>query len=142
MFLNIRIVKKSIEHLLTEQPAPSQVCKLSANKANLHYTSVKLQEKMEINDIDEPFVEKEWIGQRKKYDWAKLPAFVTNARREIMAISQNFYHSSGLPNPNLSIIEFFSSNLPHISAELISGNSWQKKALIRRSGQNFEKNVW
>ena len=78
---------------------------------------------MEINDIDEPFVEKEWIGRGRKYDWAKLPAFVTNARREIMAIPQNFYQGSGLPNPNLPIIEFLSSKLPRMSAELISSKT-------------------
>ena len=42
---------------------------------------------MEIDDVNEPFVEKEWIGQERKYDLAKLPAFVTDARREIMGIS-------------------------------------------------------
>jgi hypothetical protein len=79
---------------------------------------------MEIDDIDEPFVEKEWIGRGRKYDWAKLPAFVTNARREIMAIPQKFHHT--LPNPNLSVIEVLSSELPHVSAELISSktNTW------------------
>ena len=81
---------------------------------------------MEIDDVDESFVEKEWIGKGRKYDWAELPAFVTNARREIMAIPQNFYQGSGLPNPNISVIEFLSKNLPHISAELIHSktNTW------------------
>ena len=74
---------------------------------------------MEIDDVDEPFVEKEWIGQGRTYDWAKLPAFVTNARRKIMAIPQKFYNGSGLPNPNLSVVKFLSSELPHVSAELI-----------------------
>jgi len=35
---------------------------------------------MEINNVDEIFVENEWIGQNKKDECAKLPAFVTNAR--------------------------------------------------------------
>jgi hypothetical protein len=74
---------------------------------------------MEIDDVNEPFVEKEWIGQGRKYDLAKLPAFVTDARREIMAIPQIFYQSSGLPNPNLSVTKFLSTKLPHVSAELI-----------------------
>ena len=36
-----------------------------------------------------------------------------------MAIPQKFYNGSGLPNPNLSVVKFLSSELPHVSAELI-----------------------
>ena len=78
---------------------------------------------MEINDVDETFVEREWIGLNKKYEWAKLPAFVTNARHEIMAIPQNFLHNSGLPKPDVSVIEFLSCKLPRMSAEIISSKT-------------------
>jgi hypothetical protein len=32
-----------------------------------------LLRKMQIDDVDAPFVEEEWIGKGKKYDWAKAP---------------------------------------------------------------------
>jgi hypothetical protein len=40
--------------------------------SSLRLTNFELHEnlKMEIDDVDEPFVEKEWIGQGRKYDWA------------------------------------------------------------------------
>jgi hypothetical protein len=38
---------------------------------------------METVNVNEPFVEEEWIGKGRKYDWAKLSAFVTSPRCEI-----------------------------------------------------------
>jgi hypothetical protein len=55
---------------------------------------------METDDVDEPFVEEEWIGKGtpRKYDWAKLPAFVTSSRREIrlQKRSEGTHHTGSL----------------------------------------------
>ena len=79
-----------------------------------------------VNDIDEPFVEKEWIGQDKKYDWEKLPGYITCARHEVMEIPPDFLSRSCLPKPNLSVTEFFSCELLRLSSEIISSkiNVW------------------
>lgn len=68
-------------------------------------------------DDDVPFIESEWIGQRKKY--ADVPVFVQWKKEKDMEIPLDFLQSTNLPEPTLSVNEFLTCKLPQISSEII-----------------------
>ena len=76
----------------------------------------------EGEDIDKPFIEKDWIGRGKIYNRTTLPAFVTIAMSDIVEIPRNIA-SNQLPAANLSIPDFLAFDLPRISSELISSKA-------------------
>ena len=53
----------------------------------------------EGEDIDKPFIEKDWIGRGKIYNRTTLPAFVTIAMSDIVEIPRNIA-SNQLPAAN------------------------------------------
>ena len=69
-------------------------------------------------DDDIPFIENEWIGQRKKY--TEVPAFVRWRKDKDMEIPLAFVKHANFPSSNLSVVEFLAVNLPRVSSEIIS----------------------
>jgi hypothetical protein len=97
----------------------------------------------EGEDVNKPFIEKDWIGRGKIYNRAILPTFITIAKSKVTEIPQNvtFTH---LPKANLSITDFLAFDLLHMSSELISSktavwfnleppNTPMDNALLKRS---------
>ena len=76
----------------------------------------------EGEDIEKPFIEKEWIRRGRIYDTKTNPTFVNLARSKATEIPQNIT-STQLPKTNLSISEFLSCELPRVSSELISSKT-------------------
>jgi hypothetical protein len=72
---------------------------------------------IELNK-DVPFIENEWISQRKKF--ADVPAFVRWEKDKVMEIPLDFLQSTKFPEPTLSINEFLALELPRLSSEIIS----------------------
>ena len=76
----------------------------------------------EGEDFSKPFIEKDWIGAGQIYNMTTLPMFVIIARSKVTEIPQNVT-SAHLPEPNLSVIDFLSCDLPRVSCELISSKT-------------------
>jgi hypothetical protein len=70
----------------------------------------------EGEDINEPFIEKDWIGQGRIYNATTIPTFVILARSKVAEIPQ-IVTSAQLPNTNLSVTDFLSCELPRVSSE-------------------------
>ncbi|PPQ73525.1 hypothetical protein CVT25_012435 [Psilocybe cyanescens] len=77
---------------------------------------------IEVDD-DEFFKEEEWIGKGKKYDWEKLPGYVTSAKNTSLKIPETFLHHAQLPQSNLSVADFLLFKLPQLSSEIISSKT-------------------
>ncbi|KAF8167513.1 hypothetical protein B0H34DRAFT_854442 [Crassisporium funariophilum] len=69
-------------------------------------------------DDDTPFVENNWIGQRKKY--TDVPAFVRWKHDKDLEIPPTSIKCANFPEPDLTVNEFITFNLPRISSEIIS----------------------
>jgi hypothetical protein len=78
----------------------------------------------DIEDIDQPFIEKDWIGRGQIYidNTTTIPTFVIIARSKVAEIPQNVT-STHLPMANLSVMDFLSCELPRVSSELISSKT-------------------
>ena len=79
----------------------------------------------EGEDVDKPFIEKDWIGRGKIYNRTTLPAFVTIAIF-IYCFPSSLFHRT------ITAFAVFGYLVSQ------SGQIWAKKSLIRPSGQNFE----
>ena len=69
-------------------------------------------------DNDVPFIEKDWIGQGKKY--TEVPDFVRWKKDSDMEIPPDFLQKANFPKAELSVNEFLALKLPRISSEIIS----------------------
>ena len=76
----------------------------------------------EGEEVDKPFIEKDWIGRGKVYDATRIPIFVIMARSKAAEIPHNVI-SVQLPKTSLSVTEFLSCELPRVSSELISSKA-------------------
>ena len=77
---------------------------------------------MTQEDVDKPFIEKDWIRRGRIYNRTTLPTSVTIAISKLIEIPPNVA-STQLPNSNLSITDFIAFDLPHMSSELISSKT-------------------
>ena len=72
----------------------------------------------ELEDINKPFIEKDWIGRGRIYNRTALPTFVIIAISKVIEMPPNVA-STQLPKTNLSITDFLAFDLPRMSSELI-----------------------
>ncbi|KAJ7034214.1 hypothetical protein C8F04DRAFT_1350091 [Mycena alexandri] len=74
---------------------------------------------VDFDDDDRPFVPADWIGKGKEY--SSVPLEVLNAKHA--AFTPTAQMAAMIPDGNLPVIEFAAQVLPHISSELVYGES-------------------